>query len=102
MVAETNYAARQSCRLLGESKMKKVTCVLAILAAASTAALAKDLKQDKKAPAPAVSATQMTDSEMDKVTAGNNGANGGGTGYGGGHGNNLGRGADRNNFHARF
>jgi len=50
--------------------MKKITCVLAILAAASTAAVAKDLKQDKKATAPAVAATQMTDSEMDKVTAG--------------------------------
>jgi hypothetical protein len=50
--------------------MKKLTCVLAILAAASTAAMAKDLKQDKKATAPTVSATQMTDAEMDKVTAG--------------------------------
>ena len=51
--------------------MKKLTCVLAILAAASTAALAKDtLKQEKKAKAPAVSASQMTDAEMAKVTAG--------------------------------
>jgi hypothetical protein len=50
--------------------MKKLTCVLAILAAASTAAMAKDLKQDKKATAPAVAATEMTDAEMDKVTAG--------------------------------
>jgi hypothetical protein len=50
--------------------MKKIVCALAILAAASTAAMAKDLKQDKKAKAPAVSATQMTDAEMDKVTAG--------------------------------
>jgi hypothetical protein len=50
--------------------MKKITCVLAILAAASTAAVAKDLKQDKKATAPTVAATQMTDAEMDKVTAG--------------------------------
>jgi hypothetical protein len=50
--------------------MKKITCVLAILAAASTAALAKDLKQGKQAPAPAVVATQMSDAEMDKVTAG--------------------------------
>jgi len=49
--------------------MKKITCVLAILAAASTAAVAKDLKQDNKANAPAVSATQMNDAEMDKVTA---------------------------------
>src|SRR5262245_24597781 len=50
--------------------MKKLTCVLAILAAASTAAVAKDLKQDGKAKGPAVSASQMTDAEMDKVTAG--------------------------------
>jgi hypothetical protein len=52
--------------------MKKLTCVVAILAAASTAAVAKDLKQGKKAPAPtvAVAATQMTDAEMDNVTAG--------------------------------
>jgi hypothetical protein len=50
--------------------MKKLTCVLAILAAASTAAMAKDLKQDKKTTAPTVAATQMSDAEMDKVTAG--------------------------------
>jgi hypothetical protein len=55
---------------VGGTNMKKITCVLAILAAASTAAPAKDLKQDKKATAPAVSATQMSDAEMDKVTAG--------------------------------
>jgi opacity protein-like surface antigen len=49
--------------------MKKSVCVLAVLAAAvSTSAVAKDLKQNKQAPA--VSATQMTNSEMDKVTAG--------------------------------
>jgi len=28
------------------------------------------MKQDKKAPTPAVSGTQITDAEMDKVTAG--------------------------------
>jgi hypothetical protein len=50
--------------------MKTVTCVLAILAAASTVALAKDLKQDRKANVPTVVATQMSDAEMDKVTAG--------------------------------
>jgi hypothetical protein len=48
--------------------MKKIVYVLAILAAASTAAVAKDLKQNKAAPV--VSATQMTNAEMDKVTAG--------------------------------
>jgi hypothetical protein len=50
--------------------MKKIVYVLAILAAASTAAVAKDLKPEKKARAPTVAATQMTDAEMDKVTAG--------------------------------
>jgi hypothetical protein len=49
--------------------MTKSVCVLAILAAAvSTSAVAQDLKQNKQAPT--VSATQMTDSEMDRVTAG--------------------------------
>jgi hypothetical protein len=47
--------------------MTKSVFVLAVLAAAvSTSAVAKDLKQNKQA----VSATQMTNSEMDKVTAG--------------------------------
>ena len=46
--------------------------MLATLAAASTAAVAKDLKQDKKMTtnAPAVSAQKMNDADMDKVTAG--------------------------------
>jgi hypothetical protein len=49
--------------------MKKFAlCVLAVLAGAvSTSAVAKDLKQKKQAPA--ISATQMTDSKMDKVAA---------------------------------
>jgi hypothetical protein len=46
----------------------KTVIVLAILAAASTGALAKDFKQ--KANAPTVAATQMTDGEMDRVTGG--------------------------------
>jgi hypothetical protein len=51
--------------------MRKSVCVSAMLAASlSTAAVAKDLKQDKKSTAPTVTATQMTDAEMDKVTAG--------------------------------
>jgi hypothetical protein len=50
--------------------MKKIVYVLAILAAGSTAAVAKDLKQEKKTTAPTVAATQMSDAEMDKVTAG--------------------------------
>jgi hypothetical protein len=60
-----NSAAAQ-----GVNQMKTMTCVLAILAAASTAALAKDLKQDQKTTAPGISAMQMNDAEMDKVTAG--------------------------------
>jgi hypothetical protein len=56
---------------MGDIQMYKSVCVLAILAAAvSTAAVAKDLKQDKKATVPTVAAAQMTDAEMDKVTAG--------------------------------
>jgi hypothetical protein len=78
--------------------MKKITCVFAILAAASTAALAKDqdLKQDKT-NGPTV-ATQMNDAEMDKVTAGlafYTGAPGGGRyidNPGVGHGYGIGRG----------
>jgi hypothetical protein len=50
--------------------MKKIVCVLAVLAGASTAAVAKDLKQDKRDKTSGVSATQMSDAEMDKVTAG--------------------------------
>ena len=68
--------------------MKKSVCVLAVLAAAvSTSAVAKDLKQNKQAPA--VSATQMTNSEMDKVTAGagqGHGQGGVGNGFGEGTG----------------
>jgi opacity protein-like surface antigen len=58
--------------------MNKSLLVLAVLAAAvSTSAVAKDLKQDRNAPA--VSATQMTNAEMDRVTAGDPGnGNGGG------------------------
>ncbi len=51
----------------------KSVCVLAILSVAiSTSAMAKDLKQDRKANtnAPAVSAQKMNDADMDKVTAG--------------------------------
>jgi len=41
------------------------------MALSMTAAVAKDLKQDKAAPAPAVKAQVMSDADMDKVTAGN-------------------------------
>jgi hypothetical protein len=50
--------------------MKKIVYALAILAAASTAAMANDLKENKKSTAPAISATQLNDAEMDRVTAG--------------------------------
>ena len=90
--------------------MNKSVCVLAVLAAAvSTSAVAKDLKQNKQAPT--VSATQMTNSEMDKITAGaglGNGQGGLGNGFGGGtgdSGNGKGQGGGllgNNNFHARF
>jgi hypothetical protein len=54
--------------------MKIITCALAILAAVSTAAVAKDLKQDEAPPGrPAVKGQVMSDSDMDKVTAGNAG-----------------------------
>jgi NAD/NADP transhydrogenase beta subunit len=56
--------------LIRGNYMKKISCVLAILAAVSTAAVAGELKQEKKATTPAVAATQMTDAEMDRVTAG--------------------------------
>jgi hypothetical protein len=64
--------------------MKKLAlCVLVVLAGAvSTSAVAKDLKRNKQSPT--VSATQMTDSKMDKVAAStlgganNNGRLGGG------------------------
>ena len=46
--------------------MKKIVYVLAILTVASTAAVANDLKQVKTS----VAATQMSDAEMDRVTAG--------------------------------
>jgi opacity protein-like surface antigen len=84
--------------------MKKSVCVLAVLAAAvSTSAVAKDLKQKQ---VPTVSATQMTNSEMDKVTAGAQGGQGNGFGEGtGAPGNGKGQGGGllgNNNFHARF
>ena len=50
--------------------MRKLVCAVAIVAAASTAAMAKELKQDQKNTAPAMTAAQMSDAEMDKVTAG--------------------------------
>jgi hypothetical protein len=60
---------RGNSTALRRGKMKKVMlCVFAVLAGAvSTSAVAKDLKQNKQAPV--VSATQMTDSKMDKVAA---------------------------------
>ena len=51
--------------------MRELVYAFAIIAAAaSTAAVAKDLKQDKKAAVPMVKATVMSDAEMDKISAG--------------------------------
>jgi hypothetical protein len=51
--------------------MTKSLYVTAMLAAAiSTTAVAGEIKQDKKTTGPAVTAAQMSDTEMDKVTAG--------------------------------
>jgi hypothetical protein len=82
--------------------MKKSVFVIAVIAAAcSSVAFAGEVKQDKKATAPAVKATNMSDAQMDKVTAGfssdNNGLRGGG-GLGNGHGH----GYFRNNGNGRF
>jgi len=50
--------------------MRKSVFVIAVVAAAcSSVAFAGEVKQGKKATAPTGSATQMTNSEMDKVTA---------------------------------
>jgi hypothetical protein len=43
--------------------------------------VAKDLKQGKKSTAPTVTASQMTDAEMDRVTAGLSFVNYASTGY---------------------
>jgi len=50
--------------------MKSVSALAVMMALSMTAAVAKDLKQDKAPPAPAVKAKVMSDAEMDKVTAG--------------------------------
>ena len=60
---------------------KSVFVVAALVAAVSTAAVAKDVKQEKRATGP----VQMTDSEMDKVTAGGKFDNNGNA-FGGGMG----------------
>ena len=54
--------------------MRKSVFVLAVIAAAcSSVAFAGEIKQDKKATAPAVAAQTMSDAQMDKVTAGDPG-----------------------------
>ena len=87
--------------------MRKSVFVIAVIAAAcSSVAFAGEVKQDKKAPAPTVKATTMSDADMDKVTAGfstdNNGANGGGIGASSNLTYPPGRGAANNNDHGRF
>jgi hypothetical protein len=53
--------------LIGDLSMKKFVLVLAVMAASCSIAAANELKQDKVL---ITAATQMTDAEMDKVTAG--------------------------------
>jgi hypothetical protein len=82
--------------------MRKSVFVVAVIAAACTSvAFAGEIKQDKKATAPAVKATTMSDAQMDKVTAGFSTDNNGLTG-GGGLGNGHGQGWFRNNSNGRF
>jgi len=79
---------------------KSVFVVAALIAAVSTAAVAKDVKQEKRA-----GPVQMTDSEMDKVTAGTKTDNNGkdvGMGMGGGSINTPGQGINNANSNARF
>jgi hypothetical protein len=62
--------------------MRKSVFVIAVIAAAcSSVAFAGEIKQDKKATAPVVKATTMSDDQMDKVTAGTPG-NGNGWAWG--------------------
>jgi hypothetical protein len=56
--------------LIGDFPMKKSVFVLAAIAASCSIAAANELKQDNRAVVPTVAATQMTDAEMDTVTAG--------------------------------
>jgi len=79
--------------------MRKSVFALAALAVAlSSAAIAKEVKRQKP-----VTPAQMSDTDLDKITAGfssnNNGLNGGGVGA---SGNGRGQGADNNNPHGRF
>jgi hypothetical protein len=50
--------------------MKSIFFAAVIAAACSGVAMAGELKQDQKTGAPGLKATQMSDFEMDKVTAG--------------------------------
>ena len=73
--------------------------VAALIAAVSTAAVAKEIKQEKRA-----GPVQMTDSEMDKVTAGGKFDNNGlalGAGIGA-RGQGKGNGAEKNSINGRF
>ena len=81
--------------------MKAIIFAAAVSVASMSFAGAAEVKKDT-APAAVLKAQAMTDADMDKVVAGNNGYRGGGTGYGNGHGCNCGRGASQNNYHARF
>jgi hypothetical protein len=94
-------AGPQFCGGWRDPMRKSVFVVAALVAAVSTTAVAKEVKQEKRAVP-----VQMTDSEMDKVTAGDKTEPG--LGLGGGMGlpsdkiTPPGRGADHNNVNGRF
>jgi hypothetical protein len=81
--------------------MRALILAAALTVACTTFAGAAEVKKDAAA-APVAKVQAMTDADLDKVVAGNNGYRGGGVGYGNGHGCNCGRGASQNNYHARF
>ena len=68
-----NDAAGWARRFQGVAFMRKSVLALAVIGAAcSSVAFAAEVKKDK-AHVPAVKATTMSDAQLDKVTAGNNG-----------------------------
>jgi len=81
--------------------MRVVILAAAVSVASMSFAGASEVKKDT-ALATVVKAQAMTDADMDKVVAGNNGYRGGGIGYGNGHGCSCGHGASQNNGNGRF
>jgi hypothetical protein len=71
---QENYFIHASCQRPGCRFRGKVSCESLLLysrcwGAATSIAVAKDLKEHEKTNAPPAAATQMSDSDMDKVTA---------------------------------